>query len=352
MRFRPFATGFSSRDVAVDLGTVNTIVCTEGGELVVGEPSIVAFDARTGEGLAAGSEALELAGRDGIAIIRPVKDGMIVDVRAAGELLRRLIGSLQRYGRVRPRVVASVSGGVGGVHRRAVAEACLVAGGREARLIAAPIAAALGNGLPVHEPIGSMVLDLGGGKCDIAVISMGAIVAWRSLSVGGCDFDRRIVAHLKRRHQVLIGEQTAEQIKLQIGSASTTHAEDDEIEVLARDMASEALTRVRITRREIAGVLESPITQIFQAAQETLAGTPPELACDVVDHGITLSGGGSLMHGLAERLSCHTGTPTRVAERPCTCTAIGAARALDGQALVPNGACAPAVAVPTVAASS
>lgn len=349
MTFLPFATGFSSRDIAVDLGTVNTVVCAQGGELVVAEPSIVAVEARTGRALAAGSEAVELLGREGIAIIRPLKDGMIVDVGAAAELLRRLIGSVKRYRRGRPRIVASVSGALSAVHRRAVVEACTVAGGREPRLIATPIAAALGSGLPVQEPTGSMVLDLGGGRCDVAVISLGAVVASRSIPVGGCGFDRRIVAHLKRRHRVLIGEQTAEQIKLRIGSASA-HAPEAHIEILARDIASEALKRVRLTSQEIRGVLDGPIIQVIHATQEILACTPPELACDILDHGITLTGGGSLLHGLAERLGCHSRTPARVAERPCTCTAIGAARALDKLSRVRNRACAPAVAVATVAA--
>jgi rod shape-determining protein MreB len=351
MRFPPFAVGVSNRDVAVDLGTVNTIVCAHGGELVVSEPSVVAVDARTGAGLAAGSEALGLVGGDGVGLIRPLNAGMIVDVGAAAEMLRRLIGKVQRYGRGRPRVVATVPGAASGVQRRAVVEACILAGGREARLIATPIAAALGSGLPVREPTGSMVLDFGGGRCDVAVISMGAIVATRSIPVGGCDFDRRIVAHLKRRHRVLIGEQTAEQIKLQFGSASTRAAQG-QIEIVARDMASEALKRVRLTSQEIRGVLERPIAQVFQAPQDTLAGTPPELACDVMDHGITLTGGGSLLHGLAEGLSCHMGMPTRVAELPCSCTAIGAARALDNQAVAPNRASPLAVAVASATAST
>jgi rod shape-determining protein MreB and related proteins len=335
VRFLRLSTGFSSRDVAVDLGTVTTVVCGRGGEPVVAEPSIVAVDARTGEALAAGSEALELVGRDGIATIRPVEDGVIVDVGAAAEMLRRLIAKVLPCVRGRPRVVASVPGAVGAVHRRAITEACMMAGGREPRLIATPIAAALGSGLPVEEPTGSMVLDLGGGRCEVAVISMGAFVASRSIPVGGCGVDRRIVAHLKRRHGVLIGEHTAEHIKLQIGSASAD-AERAQIEILARDMASEALKRVRLTSQEIHSVLESPITRIIQAAQETLGCTPPQLACDVMDHGITLTGGASLLHGLAERLSRHTGTPARVADGPCTCTAIGAARALERESLVPE----------------
>ncbi|MBV9417863.1 MAG: rod shape-determining protein [Solirubrobacterales bacterium] len=348
MRFLPFASGFSRRDVAVDLGTVNTTVCAQGTELVVAEPSLVAVDAGAGGALAAGSEARELLGGEGVSIIRPLQDGMIVDVETAAELLRRLISNVRRYVGARPRVLASVSGAVSAVQRRALVEACLVAGGRDVRLIATPIAAALGGGLPVQEPIGSMVLDLGGGRCDVAVISMGAIVASRSIPIGGDDLDRRIAVHLKRRHGVLIGEQTAEQIKLQIGSASIV--EDAQMEILARDIASGGLKRVRLTSQEIRGVLEGPIAQVIRAAQETLACTPPELACDVMDHGILLTGGGSLLRGFAERLSRHTGTPTRVAERPCACTAIGAARALDNQSLVVDRACAPALTVTTAAA--
>ena len=351
MRFLPFSTGLSSRDIAVDLGTVNTVVCAQGGELVVAEPSIVAVDARSGAALAAGSEALELLGGDGIAAIRPLKGGVIVDLHGTAEMLRCLIGTVRPHGRRQPRLVASVSAAVGPVHRRAVVDACRVAGVRVGRLIATPIAAALGSGLPVEEPTGSMVLDVGGGRCEVAVISMGAIVASRSIPVGGCDFDQRIVAHLKRRHRVLIAEQTAEQIKVQIGSAST-HAQDAQIEILARDMASETLRCVRLTGQEIQGTLESPITRVIQATKETLACTPPQLASDVLDRGITLTGGGSLLHGLAERLGRHTGTPARVADRPFTCTAIGAARALDKQPLVPNRPYAPGVAVTTAAGAS
>ena len=351
MRFLPFSTGLSGRDIAVDLGTVNTVVCAQGGELVLAEPSIVAVDARSGAALAAGRQALQLLGRDGVAAIRPLRGGAIVDIHGAAEMLRCLIGNVQPYGRRQSHVVASVPGAVGAVQRRAVVEACRVAGLREGRLIAAPIAAALGSGLPVGEPIGSMVLDLGGGRCEVAVISMGAVVASRSIPVGGWDFDQRIVAHLKRTHRVLIAEQTAEQIKVQIGSASI-HTQDARIEILARDIASETLKRVLLTGQEIRGTLESQITRIIQATKETLACTPPQLASDVMDRGITLTGGGSLLHGLAERLSRETGTPARVADGPFTCTAVGAARALDKQPLVPDRPCTPGVAVTTAAVSN
>jgi rod shape-determining protein MreB and related proteins len=349
MRLLRFSPGFLYRDVAVDLGTANAVVCAQGGDLVVVEPSIVAVDARAGRAVAAGREALELLGREGITAIRPLKDGVIVDLPRAAEMLRRLIGNVHRYGPVRPRVVASVSGGVSAVQRRAVLNACMAAGVREVRLIAAPVAAALGSGLPVDEPIGSMVLDLGAGRGEVAVISMGAIVASRSIPVGGCEFDRRIVAHFKRSHRVLIGEQTAEQIKVQIGSGppQPPPSEEAQIEILARDVASQKLRSVRLTRQEILGALEGPITRVIQAVNETLAATPPQLACDVMDRGITLTGGSSLLHGLAERLSRQTGTPARVADRPCTCTAIGAAQSLDTQPPRSQSSLPPALALTT-----
>ena len=246
MRFLPLSTGCSSRDIAVDLGTANTVLSARGGELVVSEPTMVAVDTRTGGWLAVGREALELRGRDGIAAIRPLKDGVIVDLQGTEEMLRYLIAKVRRHRRPRPRVLASVPSGVSGVQRHAVAEACLAAGAREARLVAAPIAAALGSGLPVAEPTGSMVLDIGAGMSEVAVISLGTIVASQSIPVGGHTFDERIVTHLKRAHGVLIGEQTAEQIKLQIGSLSP-YGQDAQIQILGRDMASEMLKSVALT---------------------------------------------------------------------------------------------------------
>jgi rod shape-determining protein MreB and related proteins len=328
MRFLPFSTRFRSRDIAVDLGTANTVLCTGGGEFVVSEPSLVAVDARTGSPLAAGSEALELLGREGIAAIRPLADGVIVDPQGAAEMLRHLISRIRSHGRPRPRVVASVSSAVNAVHRRAVLEVCLAAGAREPRLIAKPIAAALGSGLPVQEPTGSMVLDIGAGSCEVAVISMAGIVASRLIPVGGREFDKRIVAHLKRNHRVLVGERTAQEIKLRIGSASP-HTQDAQIEIVGRATVSETLTSVRLTGREIHRALESPLTRIIEATRDTLARTPPQLACDIMDRGITLTGGSSLLHGLPERLRLETGMPVHVADSPCTCIAIGSARSLD-----------------------
>jgi rod shape-determining protein MreB and related proteins len=330
MRSLRFSTGFSSRSIAVDLGTANTVVSARGGELVVSEPSVVAADARTGEPLAAGGEALDLLGREGITAIRPLRHGVIADVKATEELLRHLIGKVQRHGRTRPRVIAAVPTGVSGVHRRAVAQACVAAGAREARLIAKPIAAALGSGLPVEQPTGSMVLDIGAGTSEVALISMEAIVASRRLTVGGHELDMRILTHLKREHQVLTGQQTAEQIKIQIASASS-YGQDAAIDIPARYLGADSLQTVRLASQDIHGALERPIAQIIEATKETLTRTPPQLACDVMDRGITLTGGGSLLHGLAERLRRETGMPTRLAESPSTCVAIGSSRSVERQ---------------------
>jgi rod shape-determining protein MreB and related proteins len=323
------------------------VLCGSGDELVVSEPSIVAVDAHTGEPLAAGCEALELLGRDGIAALRPLRDGVIVDLQGTEEMLRHLIGKVRRY--KRPRVIACVASRISDVQRRAVAEACIAAGAREARLIAKPIAAALGSGLRVEEPTGSMVLDLGAGASEVAMISMGAIVVSKLIPVGGQEFDDRIVTHLKRQHGVLIGAQTAEQIKVQIGSASPGH-DEAQIEILGRDMASEMLKTVRLTGQEIRRVLEKPLARIIEATKETLARTPPQLACDVMDRGIRLIGGGSLLHGLAERLYLETGTPAHLAESPRTCNAIGAARSLTEQSTRSRSSGRRVIAVTTAAA--
>ena len=329
MRSLPFSTCFSSRDVAVDLGTANTVVSSRSGEIVLSEPSVVAADARTSEPLAAGREALELLGRDGIAAIQPLRHGVIADLKATEELVRHLIGKVRRSRRP-PRVIAAVPTGVSAVQRRAVAQACVAAGAREARLIAKPIAAALGSGLPVEQPTGSMVLDVGAGTSEVALISMGAIVASRSIPIGGHELDARILTHLKREHSVLIGQQTAEQIKIQIASASP-YGQAAAIYIPARYLGADSLRTVRLTSHDIRSALERPLAQIIEATKETLTRTPPQLACDVMDRGITLTGGGSLLHGLAERLSRETGMPTRLADSPSTCVAIGSSRSVESQ---------------------
>jgi rod shape-determining protein MreB len=328
MRLLPSLTILCRGEIGLDPGMDTTVLCARGGELVIAEPSILAIDAHTGSALAAGSEALELLGRHDVAAIRPITDGTIVDLQRTADLISYLIAKAERYRRSRPRVVASVSSGMSALHRRAMAEACLAAGACEVRLIARPIAAALGCGLPVHEPIGSMILDLGADISEVAMISMRAIVASQPIHVGGHDFDQRIVAHLRRAHQLLIGDQAVEHIKVHIGSLRPD-AYDAHIDIVGRDLPSGTLTSVRLASREICALLEPPITRIIQATKDTLARTPPQLAADVIDRGITLTGNSSLLRRVAQRISHETGTPAHVAHSARTCSAIGAAKSLE-----------------------
>ena len=328
MRLSPSLIGVCGGDPGVDLGTDRTVLSAHGGELVIAAPSMVAVDTRTGATLAAGSEALELLGRQGTTAIRPIKDGAIVDLERTAELLRHLIAKVERYRRSRSRVVASVPSGISAPQRRAVVDACLAAGPREARLIARPIAAALGCGLPVHEPIGSMVLDIGADRCEAAMISMRAIVTPQSIRVGSHEFDRRIVAQLRRTHQLLIGEHAVQHIKDQVDSPRPDpHAAH--IDIAGQDLATGTLRSVRLTNHEIRTLLNTPITRIIEATIDTLARTPPQLAADAIDRGITLTGNESLLPGIAQQISLATGTPTHIADSTGRCAAIGAAKSFE-----------------------
>jgi rod shape-determining protein MreB and related proteins len=332
MRLSLSLPGFCRGDIGIDTGATTTVLCARGGDLVIVEPSVIAVDARTGSALAAGSDALEFLGRRGVGAIRPIADGAIVDLQRAAELLRHLIAKVQRNRRSRPRVVASVSTAMSALHRRAMIEACLAARAREVRLIAQPIAAALGCGLSVDEPIGSMVLCLGATMSEVAMVSMRAIVASQPIAAGGDDFDRRIVAHLRRTHQVRIGEHGVEHIKIQIGSPRPdTH--DAHIEIVGRDLASGALTSLRLTSHEIRDLLDPPITRIVDATKDTLARTAPQLAADVLDRGITLTGENALLRSVAQRITLETGTPVHIADSARTCAAIGAAKSLEREAV-------------------
>jgi rod shape-determining protein MreB len=330
MRSLPSLTGFSRADIGVDPGADTTVLCARGGELVIAEPSVIAIDAHSGCGLAAGSEALELLGSPGVAASWPVTDGTIVDLQRTAELLHHLIGKAEHDRRSRLRVVASVSIGMSALHRRAMTDACLAAGAREARLIARPIAAALGCGLPVHEPIGSMIVDLGATMSEVAMISMCAIVASQPIRVGRHDFDQRIVAHLRRTHQLLIGPHAVEHINVEIGSLRPD-MDDTHIDIVGRDLPSGTLTSVRLTGHEVRNLLEPSITRIVDAAKNTLARTPPQLAADIIERGITLTGNNSLLRGIAQRIRHDTGMPAHVAHWARTCTAIGAAKSLEQQ---------------------
>ncbi len=330
MGFFSYMTGFGGRDMAVDLGTANTLVYVRGRGIVLSEPSVVAVDSRTGEVHAVGIEAKRMLGRTPgtIQAIRPLKDGVIADFEVTEEMLRHFIQKVHQSRWAHPRVVVCVPSGVTGVEKRAVEEACLSAGARQAYLIEEPMAAAIGAGLPVGEPTGSMVVDVGGGTSEVAVISLGGIVVSQSIRVGGDELDEAIMNYVKREYKLLIGQQTAEEVKLEIGSAFPA-GEEVQAEIRGRDMVSGLPKTVVLSSEEIRGALEEPVSQIIDAVKETLDRTPPELASDIMDRGIMLAGGGSLLQGLEERLRNETQMPAHLAESPLTCVAVGSGRSLE-----------------------
>jgi rod shape-determining protein MreB len=323
-------TGFGGRDMAVDLGTANTLVYVRGRGIVLSEPSVVAIDQRSGEVHAVGVEAKRMLGRTPgtIQAIRPLKDGVIADFDVTEQMLRHFIQKVHQHRFAHPRVVVCVPSGVTGVEKRAVEEATLSAGARQAYLIEEPMAAAIGAGLPVAEPTGNMIVDIGGGTTEVAVISLGGIVVSQSLRVGGDEMDEAIINHIKRDYKLLIGQQTAEEVKLEIGSA---HPMEEEVqaEIRGRDMVSGLPKTVVLTSEEIRQALEEPLAQIIDAVKETLDRTPPELSSDIMDRGIMLAGGGSLLQGLDERLREETQMPCHLAESPLTCVAVGSGRSLE-----------------------
>ena len=330
MGFFSYLTGFGGRDMAVDLGTANTLVYVRGRGIVLSEPSVVAIDSRTGEVHAVGIEAKRMLGRTPgtISAIRPLKDGVIADFDVTEEMLRHFIQKVHQNRWAHPRVVICVPSGVTGVEKRAVEEAALSAGARQAYLIEEPMAAAIGAGLPVGEPTGSMVVDIGGGTSEVAVISLGGIVVSQSIRVGGDELDEAIINYAKREYKLLIGQQTAEEVKLEIGSAFPMD-EEVQAEIRGRDMVSGLPKTIVLTSEEIRQALEEPVTQIIDAVKETLDRTPPELSSDIMDRGIMLAGGGSLLQGLDERLREETQMPAHLAESPLTCVAVGSGRSLE-----------------------
>jgi rod shape-determining protein MreB and related proteins len=324
-----YLTAFRGHDTAVDLGTTNTLVYVRGRGIVLCEPSAVAVDARTRDIHAVGIEAKRMLDRtpDAISVIRPLKDGVIADLEATSEMLRHFIHKVHHNRWARPRVVVCVPGGVTGLEKRAVEEACVSAGARQAYLIEEAMAAAIGAELPVREATGSMVLDIGGGTSEVAVISLGGIVVSRSLRVGGDEFDEAIINHAKRKHKLLIGQHTAEEIKRDIGSAYPL-SKELRTEIRARGSLSEPPKTVVLTSEEVRSALDMPVSQIIDAVKETLDRTPPELASDIIDRGIMLTGGGSLLRGLEERLRHEMQMPAQLAESPLTCVAVGSGSAL------------------------
>jgi rod shape-determining protein MreB len=330
MGFFNYITGFGGRDMAVDLGTANTLVYVRGRGIVLSEPSVVAIDESTGEVYAVGLEAKRMLGRTPgtISAIRPLKDGVIADFDVTEQMLRHFIQKVHQHRFAHPRVVVCVPSGVTGVEKRAVEEATLSAGARQAYLIEEPMAAAIGAGLPVGEPTGNMIVDIGGGTTEVAVISLGGIVVSQSLRVGGDEMDEAIINHIKREYKLLIGQQTAEEIKLEVGSAFALK-EEVQAEVRGRDMLTGLPKTVILSSEEVRHALEEPVLQIIDAIKSTLDKTPPELAADIMDRGIVLAGGGALLQGLDQRIRQETHMPTHLAESPLTCVAVGSGRSLE-----------------------
>ena len=322
--------GLGGREIAVDLGTANTLVYVRGRGIVLSEPSVVAIDQRTGEVHAVGIEAKRMLGRTPgtISAIRPLKDGVIADFDVTEQMLRHFIQKVHHNRFAHPRVVVCVPSGVTGVEKRAVEEATLSAGARQAYLIEEPMAAAIGAGLPVSEPTGNMIVDIGGGTTEVAVISLGGIVVSQSIRVGGDEMDDAIMNYIKKEYKLLVGGQTAEELKLEIGSAWEL-PEELRAEVRGRDMLSGLPKTVVISSEEVRRALDEPVTQIIDAIKSTLDKTPPELAADIMDRGIVLAGGGALLSGLDERLRQETQMPVHVAESPLTCVAVGSGRSLE-----------------------
>ncbi|MBM3634112.1 MAG: rod shape-determining protein [Actinobacteria bacterium] len=325
-----YLSGLGGRDMAVDLGTANTLVYVKGRGIVLSEPSVVAIDQRTGDVHAVGIEAKRMLGRTpgNITAIRPLKDGVIADFDVTETMLRHFIQKVHQNRWAHPRVVVCVPSGVTGVEKRAVEEATLSAGARQAYLIEEPMAAAIGAGLPVGEPTGNMIVDIGGGTTEVAVISLGGIVVAQSIRVGGDELDEAIVNYVKREQKLMIGSQTAEELKLEIGTAFALK-DEVEAEIRGRDMISGLPKTVVLSSAQVRQALEEPVSQIVDAVKATLDRTPPELASDIMDRGIVLAGGGSLLGGLDERLRDETEMPIHLADSPLTCVAVGSGRSLE-----------------------
>jgi rod shape-determining protein MreB and related proteins len=327
--------GVFSNDVAIDLGTANTLVYLKGKGIVLNEPSVVAVDRTTGKVIAVGKEAKSMLGRtpDEIVAVRPLKDGVIADFEKTEDLLREFIQkALRRRTWVRPRIIICVPSGITEVEKRAVQDSAQHAGAREVLLVPEPIAAAIGVGLPVGKPSGNMIIDIGGGTTEIAVMALNSIVNQQSIRVGGDEMDEAIVQYVKKAYNLLIGEQTAEQIKIKIGSAFRLEQEE-EMEIKGRDLVAGIPKTMKISSVEVREALSEPLQQIVDALMQSLEKTPPELASDIVDRGIVMTGGGSLLRGIDMLLREATNLPITVAEDPLTCVVLGTGKILDDPTL-------------------
>ncbi|MCY6370750.1 rod shape-determining protein [Clostridium ganghwense] len=359
-----------TKDMGIDLGTANTLVYSKGKGIVLREPSVVAINRTTNKVLAVGNEAKQMIGRTpgNIVAIRPMRDGVIADFDVTEEMLKNFISKVcTKSAFTSPRIVVCFPSGITAVERRAIEEATKRAGAREVYLMEEPMAAAIGAGLPVHEPTGSMVVDIGGGTTEVAVISLGGIVTSKSLRIAGDELDQAIIAYIKKEYNLMIGERTAESIKMEIGSAYPTgmtseelkqlrKSEEDEeegieeeneenteessidlskeitertMEIRGRDLVTGLPKVVEINETEIRGALKEPVSSIIDAIKTNLEKTPPELAADIMDKGIMLTGGGAMLRGIDKLINIETHMPVHIAESPLDCVAVGAGKALD-----------------------
>lgn len=332
--------GMLSSDMAIDLGTANTLVYVKGRGIVLDEPSVVAIIDKGGKKqvLAVGNEAKQMLGRTpgNIEAIRPMRDGVIADFEVAEEMIKHFIRKVHnRRSFANPQIVVCVPSGSTAVERKAIQESALSAGARRVYLIEEPMAAAIGAGLPVTEPTGSMVVDIGGGTTEVAVLSLNGIVYSRSVRVGGDKMDDAIVGYIRRHHNLLIGESTAEHIKKEIGSASLPPDGNGlTLQIKGRDLMNGVPKEISISERQVAESLAEPVGQIIEAVKVALEATPPELAADIVDKGIVLTGGGALLRNLDSVLRDDTGLPVSIADEALSCVALGTGRALENLKLM------------------
>ncbi|TPG19877.1 rod shape-determining protein [Pedococcus bigeumensis] len=318
------------RDLAIDLGTANTLVYERGRGVVLDEPSVVAIEAGTGKLIAAGTRAKEMLGRTPghVRAVRPLADGVISDADVTEQMLRYFVDQVRPSRLIRPRMVVCVPSEVTGVERRALEDAAVRSGARRVYVIEEPMAAAIGADLPVNETSASMVVDIGGGTTDVAVISLGGIVTAKSVRVGGDEIDEAVIAHVKSEYSLLLGERSAEDIKVAVGSAFPL-SEETSTRVRGRDLVSGLPKTVTISSQEVRRAIEGPVLQIVELVRATLDVCPPELAGDILDNGVTLTGGGALLRGLDERLRHELGVPVRVADDPLRAVVRGSGRCIE-----------------------
>ena len=329
-----------TKDMGIDLGTANTLVYVKGKGIVLREPSVVAINNITKKALAVGSEAKLMIGRTpgNIVAIRPLKDGVIADFDITQTMLKKLIEKVTaKSAFTSPRIIVCFPSGVTEVEKRAIEESTRQAGAREVVLMEEPMAAAIGAGLPVDEPTGSMIVDMGGGTTEIAVVSLGGIVTSKSLRIAGDELDHAIINYIKKEYNLMIGERTSEAIKMELGSAFRVDDEERTMDIKGRDLISGLPKTIEISETQIREALKEPISSIIEAIKTTLEKTPPELAADIMDKGIMLAGGGALLRGLDMLINHETHMPVHIAENPLDCVALGAGKALDNLDSIARG---------------